>query len=176
MSCGCVYLVRNRYLFFKHFQELSAPLLVSIWLADSDLLKYKGEAFPGAFSALWPKHGMSAQDVEFLWQILEWEWNRPCEGIARQFVDEFFLTWRNNDLGNSFTDNTSTKSVLRFSLWNGMDFNTLWVDKIEVAIRTTSGCSSQKSSMSLMECKVRHMALESAIIRGTNLGREWMCT
>lgn len=51
--------------------------------------------------------------------------------------------------GNSLTERTSTKSVLRFKRWTGRAPKTASIDRIDVAKTTTSGCSSQKSLMSL---------------------------
>lgn len=52
---------------------------------------------------------------------------------------------RKRAFGNSLTERTSTKSVLRRRRWKGKDLRTDSVERIEVQRRTTSGCCSQRS-------------------------------
>ena len=52
---------------------------------------------------------------------------------------------RKRVLGNSLTERTSTKRVLRRRRWKGKDRRTDSVERMEVQRRTTSGCCSQRS-------------------------------
>ncbi|KAF8094505.1 hypothetical protein N665_0360s0012 [Sinapis alba] len=52
---------------------------------------------------------------------------------------------RKSVFGNSLTERTSTKSVLRRRRWKGNDLRTDSVERIDVQRRTTSGCCSQRS-------------------------------
>ena len=73
----------------------------------------------------------------------------PNIGCVQRISNSSGKISRNRLLGNSFTDKTSTNSVLRRSLWNGIDSSTDFVERIEVHSITTSGCSSQRSCGSL---------------------------
>ena len=52
---------------------------------------------------------------------------------------------RRRFFGNSLTERTSTKRVLRLSRCRGRDWRTRSVEIMEVQRRITSGCSSQRS-------------------------------
>lgn len=51
-------------------------------------------------------------------------------------------------LGNSLTERTSTNRVFRLRRWRGRDLSTDSVERMEVQMRMTSGCCSQRSCRS----------------------------